>query len=250
MIKPISIITLSLLTVSSFAQVKKPTASVTKPAASKPAAPANPFKNNTDSVSYAVGLRIAQSLKAQGFEDINMSLFTKAMGDFKQNRPSLLSDAAITQCVGVLQQKVNAAKEKENAAKSAAAKQEGLAFLAANGKRTGVITLPSGLQYEILKAGIDNTAHPTLQSVVKCHYTGTLINGTKFDSSVDRGEPATFPLSNVIQGWQQAVQLMTVGSKWKLYIPSELAYGDNPPPGVIAPGSTLIFEVELISIEK
>lgn len=248
MTKSFLIIIFSLFTAAGFAQVKKPAAAAKKPAA-KPAAAVSPFKNNGDSISYAVGLRIAQSLKAQGFENINMTLFEKAMSDLKLNKPSLLTDAAITECLGRFQQKTNEAKQKENEAKAVIAKKEGADFLAKNGKRAGVITLPSGLQYEVLKAGTDNTK-PTLASKVKCHYTGTLVNGTKFDSSVDRGEPVTFPLGNVIRGWQEAVQLMTVGSKWKLYIPSELAYGDNPPPGVILPGSTLIFEVELLGIEN
>jgi FKBP-type peptidyl-prolyl cis-trans isomerase FklB len=145
---------------------------------------------------------------------------------------------------------MDAERAKENAAKSSAGIREGQAFLAANAKRAGVVSLPSGLQYEVIKAGT-GTQKPTLNSNVKCHYTGTLLNGTKFDSSVDRGEPITFKLSNVILGWQEALQLMTVGSKWKLYIPANLAYGDNPPPGgVITAGSTLVFDVELLGIEN
>ncbi len=237
---------LGLVTVSGFAQVKKPVATGAKTAAKPATAPT--FKNNTDSISYAVGLRIAQSLKAQGFTNLNMSLFEKAMTDLKQNKPALLNDAAITQCISTFQQKVSEAKQKEADAKSAVTKMEGQAFLAANGKRAGVVTLPSGLQYEIIKTGTDNTK-PTLANNVKCHYTGTFLNGTKFESSVDRGEPVVFPLGNVIRGWQEALQLMTVGSKWKLYIPSDLAYGDNAPPN-IGPGATLIFEVELLSIEQ
>ncbi len=257
MTKTTLLLTFSLLTISSFAQVKKP-ATAAKPAttgkpAAKPAAKTgttvNPFKSNADSISYAVGLRIAQSLKGQGFDNINMTLFEKAMGDFKQNKPSLLSDEAIQQCITTFQIKANEAKAKENAGKSAATRKEGLDFLAQNGKRAGVVTLPSGLQYEILKAGTDNTK-PTINSKVKCHYTGTLLNGTKFDSSVDRGEPITFPLGNVIRGWQEGLQLMTVGSKWKLYVPADMGYGDNPPPGVITPGATLVFEVELLGIEN
>ncbi|MEK7200406.1 MAG: FKBP-type peptidyl-prolyl cis-trans isomerase, partial [Bacteroidota bacterium] len=122
------------------------------------------------------------------------------------------------------------------------------AFLAGNGKREGVVTLPSGLQYEVIKTGTDNTK-PTLASKVTCHYTGTLINGTKFDSSVDRGTPASFSLGNVIRGWQEALQLMTVGSKWKLYIPADMAYGENGPPS-IGPGATLLFDVELLAVEN
>ncbi len=243
-------ILLSLLATGGFAQVKKSTQSVSP--AVKKAVPAPLFRNNLDSVSYAVGVRIAQSLKAQGFENVNMVLFQKAMNDVAQSKSPILPDAAISECIGVFQQKVNAVKEaeqqKENAEKGNKARQEGHAFLEANAKKAGVITLPSGLQYEVLKSGTDNT-HPLLTSKVTCHYTGTLLNGVKFDSSVDRGAPATFPLGNVIRGWQEAVQLMTVGSKWKLFIPADLAYGDNAPPS-IGPGATLIFEVELLGIEN
>ena len=246
------IIMFSLSAIGSFAQVKKTTtaAKTGVKATVKPAV--NPFKSNTDSVSYAVGVRIGQSLKAQGFNNVNMSLFQKAMNDVAQNKTPVLADAAITECIGRFQQKVNAGKEseqqKENAAKAMVTKKEGEVFLEANSKRAGVISLPSGLQYEIIKAGTDNTK-PTIASKVTCHYTGTLINGTKFDSSVDRGAPATFPLANVIRGWQEALQLMSVGSKWKLFIPADLAYGDNGPPS-IGPGATLIFDVELLAVEN
>lgn len=248
--RSILIIALGLSSVCSLAQVKKP---VSQPVAKKGTTTPVFFKNNADSVSYAVGVRIAQSLKAQGFDNVNMTLFQKAMNDIAQNRAPVLADAAISACIGTFQQKLNAVKEagqrKENAVKAEAGRKEGLAFLAENGKRAGVVSLPSGLQYEVLKAGADNT-RPVLTNKVKCHYTGTLINGTKFDSSVDRGEPITFLLGNVIRGWQEALQLMTVGSKWKLFIPADLAYGDNPPPGVITPGATLLFDVELLGVEN
>lgn len=246
---------LSIVSVGAMAQANKTTTAKTapKPATKAPATTAV-FKNNLDSVSYAVGLRIVENLKANGLEKVNMALLQKAMNDAAQKKPALLNEAAINQCMSKFSQEVNATKmeemRKENAVASAANRKEGQAFLAENAKRAGVVTLPSGLQYEVLKAGTDNT-HPTLASRVKCHYTGTLLNGTKFDSSVDRGEPITFPLSNVIAGWQQALPLMTVGSKWKLYIPADLAYGDNPQPGgAITPGATLIFEVELLGIEN
>lgn len=233
------VFSLFLLAAAGFSQAKKP-ATAAKPAA-KPAVAANPFKNNVDSTSYALGIRIGQSLKQQGFDNINMALFQKALADQRANKTVLLDDAAIQQCFTRFQ---------ENAVsiKAAGAIKEGKAFLEKNGKRAGVVTLPSGLQYEVLKAGTDNT-RPTLASKVKCHYTGTLLNGTKFDSSVDRGEPITFALANVIRGWQEGLQLMTVGSKWKLYIPAELAYGDNGPPN-IGPGATLVFEVELLGVEN
>lgn len=230
---------LFLLATAGFSQAKKPVTTA-KPAV-KPAVAANPFKNNVDSTSYALGIRIGQSLKQQGFDNINMTLFQKALADQRANKTVLLDDAAIQQCFTRFQ---------ENAVsiKAAGAIKEGKAFLEKNGKRAGVVTLPSGLQYEVLKAGTDNT-RPTLASKVKCHYTGTLLNGTKFDSSVDRGEPITFALANVIRGWQEGLQLMTVGSKWKLYIPADLAYGDNGPPN-IGPGATLVFEVELLGVEN
>ena len=236
----ILVFSLCLAAIGSFAQAKK-TTGTGKPVAKPVAVTANLFKNNTDSISYAVGLRIAQSLKSQGFTNLNMALFQKAMNDLKQNKPALLNDVAITECITKFQLKAGEAKAN-------ASKLEGVAFLARNGKRTGVVTLPSGLQYEVIKAGT-GTDKPTLANKVKCHYTGTLINGTKFDSSVDRGEPITFSLGNVIRGWQEGLQLMTVGSKWKLFIPADLAYGDNAPPN-IGPGATLIFDVELLGIEK
>ena len=195
MTKPILIITLALLTVSSFAQVKKPVTTATKPAAKPATAIVNPLKNNADSVSYSVGLRIAQSLKSQGFDNINMSLFTKAMSDLKQNKPALLNDQAITQCLGTFQQKVNEAKMKENESKSVGAKKEGAAFLAANGKRAGVVTLPSGMQYEVLKAGTGNTK-PTLANTVKCHYTVTPGNFFKRSSTTAFGCVLKFSVLN------------------------------------------------------
>ena len=127
--------------------------------------------------------------------------------------------------------------------------EKGNIFLAENAKRKGVVITNSGLQYEIIKAGTD-TVKPKLTDRVKCHYHGTLINGFIFDSSVDRGEPISFDVNGVIAGWTEALQLMTVGSKWKLYVPSELAYGYRQMGPSIAPGSTLIFEVEVLAIEK
>ncbi len=239
--KSISVILLGLITVGGFAQAKKPVSASKAPVKSATAV-VNPLKNNSDSVSYSVGVRIAQSLKSQGFENLNMTVFEKAIADVLHNNKIGIADDVINQCIGVYQQKVNAAK-------SAGVKKEGQAFLAANSKRTGVVTLPDGLQYEVIKTGTDNT-RPTVTSKVKVHYHGTLINGTVFDSSVDRGEPVTYPLTGFIKGWQEALLLMTVGSKWKLYVPSDLAYGDNAAGPAIGPGSTLVFTVELLAVEN
>jgi len=130
----------------------------------------------------------------------------------------------------------------------AASKKEGEAFLAANKSKDGVVTLPSGLQYKILTQGTG--PKPTASDSVVCNYRGTLINGTEFDSSYKRGEPATFPVTGVIKGWTEALQLMPVGSKWQLFVPSDLAYGERSPSPEIGPNSTLIFEVELLSIQN
>jgi FKBP-type peptidyl-prolyl cis-trans isomerase FklB len=164
------------------------------------------------------------------------------MNDVFKGNKLVIVEEGLDACIGTYQQKAQSAK-------SSVAKAAGKKFLDANAKRAGVVTLPSGLQYEVVKAGTD-TAKPKLGDKVKCHYHGTLIKGEIFDSSVDRGEPIVFPVSGVIKGWTEALQLMTVGSKWKLYIPSELAYGDQQAGPSIAPGSTLIFDVELIGIEK
>jgi FKBP-type peptidyl-prolyl cis-trans isomerase FklB len=135
----------------------------------------------------------------------------------------------------------------QQAEKGQAAQREGEAFLAANKTKEGVVTLPSGLQYKILKAGTGEKA--TLDDSVVCNYKGTLINGTEFDASEKHGGPATFPVKGVIAGWTEALQLMPVGSKWQLFVPSNLAYGANGP-GDIGPNATLIFEVELVSVQK
>jgi FKBP-type peptidyl-prolyl cis-trans isomerase FklB len=227
----------------------KPTASTSKTTATKTTAGKAPtttpgivLKNNRDSASYALGVRIAQNLKEQSFDKLDPAIIQKGINDVFNNKALVMPDAMLDKCIGTYQQKASSAK-------ASAAKVEGQKFLAENAKRKGVITTKSGLQYEIIKAGTD-TVKPTINDKVKCHYHGTLINGTVFDSSVDRGEPISFPVGGVIAGWTEALQLMTVGSKWKLYIPSELAYGDRAAGEKIAPGSTLIFEVEILAIEK
>lgn len=229
----------------------------TKPATAKPAAPkvsttAKPavkpakativLKNNKDSASYALGVRIAQNIKDQGFDKLDPALIQKGINDVFNGKTIALPDATLDKCIGEFQQKASSAK-------ASVTKAEGQKFLAENGKRKGVVTTKSGLQYEVIKAGTD-TVKPTINDKVKCHYHGTLVNGTVFDSSVDRGEPLSFSVGGVIAGWTEALQLMTVGSKWKLYIPSELAYGDRQMGDKIKAGSTLIFEVEILAIEK
>jgi len=232
------LISASIITLN--AQTKTAAAKKTTPPVA--ATPVNPLKTLKDSASYALGVNIARNMKAQNLSSLNITLLEKGLNDILQNKKIGLSEEAANTCVTTYIQKVSSEKADAN-------KEIGKKFLAANGKRKGVVTLADGLQYEVLRAGTD-TIKPTLSDKVKCHYHGTLIDGTVFDSSVDRGEPVTFPLNGVIKGWQEAVQLMTVGSKWKLYLPSDLAYGDNAQGPKIGPGSTLIFEVELLAIEK
>jgi FKBP-type peptidyl-prolyl cis-trans isomerase FklB len=229
---------LMLMSVTSYGQTKP---AVKAPVKSTNVA-VNPLKNNKDSAGYALGIRILQNLQAQGLDAVNLAMLQRAMNDVLQKKPLLLKEDVLDRCIGTFANEINGAKLEKS-------KKAAKDFLVANGKRPGVVTLPSGLQYEIIK---DNPggAKPTANDQVKCHYHGTLIDGTIFDSSVERGEPIVFSVGGVIRGWQEALQLMTVGSKWKLYIPSDLAYGDQQAGPKIGPGSTLIFEVELLSIEK
>ena len=238
------------IAVSSWAQTKqavpvKPVTAVKKVVTNKAVATKTTsetilLKNTKDSASYALGYRIAQSLKGQGLQDVNIEMFNKGMAA-GVNSKTIIPDSLIDICIKNYQDKMSTEKIAINRA-------AGAAFLAENAKRPGVVRLSNGLQYEVMVAGTD-TAKPTLKNTVKCHYHGTLINGEIFDSSVQRGEPISFPLNGVIKGWQEALQLMTVGSKWKLFIPSELAYGERSAGPVIGPGSTLIFEVELLGIQ-
>lgn len=227
---------------STKAPLKKssPIKTATKPVA-KVAASAAIFKSSADSASYALGIRIAQNLKSQGLDPLVAAMFQKGISDGFASKKSVISDELLDLCIGNYQQKLSAAK-------SSVAREAGKAFQAKMAKKPGVVTLPSGLQYEIIKNGTD-TVKPKLTNKVKCHYHGTVISSEIFDSSVERGEPVTFPLGNVILGWQEGLQLMTVGSKWKFYVPADLAYGEQQKGDKIAPGSLLIFEVELLGVE-
>jgi len=227
---------LILVGLISFAQTKKPA-----PAKPKPAAAATPvLKNAIDSFSYALGLSMAGFYKEQGVENINSQLVVRALSDAKTGKP-LLDEAALNNAIISHVQNAKSAKSAEN-------KKQGETFLAANKTQPGVVTLPSGLQYKILKEGSGEKPGPT--DKVKVHYEGSLIGGKIFDSSIERGEPIELNVNGVISGWTEALKLMPVGSKWKLFIPSELGYGDNNAGPDIKPGSTLIFDVELLDIVK
>lgn len=206
------------------------------------APPAVQLKNSIDSFSYALGLNIAQNVKEQGMGTINSSLIQKAFDDVFKGRKELLTQEA---CLNILQSEMMKISEQ----KSSAEREKGKAFLAENKKRKEVISLPNGLQYEILKAGDPNGVKPRAIDTVKVDYVGTTVDGVEFDSSIKRGEPTEFPLNGVIRGWTEILQLMPVGSKWKVYIPSELAYGDRGAGGAIAPGATLIFEITLHEVK-
>lgn len=199
-----------------------------------------------DSVSYALGVLIGENNKQQmksapGAEQLNKEImiaaFEKALlGDSVQIKPEKANEA-----ISKFFTEISKAEGEKNL-------KAGEEFLAANKSKSGVVTLPSGLQYEIIKEGTG--PKPKAEDKVKCHYQGTTIDGKVFDSSIERGEPATFPVNRVIPGWTEALQLMPVGSKWKLYVPANLAYGERGAGKDIKPNSVLIFEVELLEIEK
>ena len=192
-----------------------------------------------DSVSYSLGISVANNLKNSGFESIETDAMASAFNDvFSDKEVRITEDEANL----LIQDYFLELSEK----KSQEATAEGSSVLIENAKKEGVITTSSGLQYEIITNGTGAT--PSESDKVTVHYHGTLLDGTVFDSSVDRGQPATFPVNGVIPGWVEALQLMNVGSKYKLYIPSDLAYGERGAGGAIGPNATLIFEVELLSI--
>ena len=190
-------------------------------------------------ISYALGLSIGNNFLTSGIKNLKIENFLKGVNDvLSEKTPDISYDEA--------KRIINDYFVKLQAEQVLINKEAGEEFLRINKEKPGVVTLPSGLQYEILKKG--SGAKPKANDKVKCHYHGTLVNGTVFDSSVQRSEPATFGVSQVIQGWVEALQLMETGSKWRLFIPSELAYGKRGAGEVIGPDSTLIFEVELLNI--
>lgn len=220
-----------------FANAQKKPLPVKKTVASAAAVPA--FKNSIDSFSYAIGVEGASYYKSQGASKVNPDIVKKAFEDVFGDKPLLLTSEI---CNMTVQKKMM----EFMSGKASAEKEAGRKFLAENKKRPEVVELPSGLQYEIIKAGTGEK--PKATDTVKAHYVGSLLNGQEFDNSYKRGEPLQIPVGGVIQGWVQALQLMPVGSKWKLYIPSDLGYGDRGAGGAIPGGATLVFEIELLDI--
>lgn len=218
--------------------------------AKEPAATNAPMDKVSYFIGSQIGANIANNFKQQGVE-VELDSFLQAMRDKFEGKPSKYTqeelEAAMKAFETVMQAK-QAEMEKAQMAKAGEVKAAGAKFLAENGKREGVVTTASGLQYEVLKKS--DGAKPAATDRVNVHYHGTLLSGKVFDSSVERGQPITFGVQEVIKGWTEALQLMTVGSKYKLFIPSELAYGDNGAGPDIGPGETLVFEVELLAIEK
>ena len=197
------------------------------------------FTTEKEKVSYALGLSMAANLAEQGFKEVDTAALAKGLQHHFDQSDLLMQPEEIQQVLG---QAFQVAQESMKAAAGA----EGEAFLAENAKKDGITVLESGLQYRLITEG--SGAKPAATDQVTTHYHGSLISGKVFDSSVDRGEPATFPVNGVIPGWVEALQLMPVGSKWELFVPYNLAYGERGAGADIKPYSTLIFEVELIAI--
>jgi len=230
-----------------------PAAKPQTPPAAQPAEPnaasedVSPFKSQAQKTSYAIGMSLGRSFRRQSL-DIDFEALEQGIKDELAGSKTLLTDTELQATLAQLQtdlRKKQQEKQQELAAKN---KKEGDAFLEANKAKEGVVVLPSGLQYKILQVGTG--PKPAASDSVVCNYRGTLIDGTEFDSSYKRGQPATFGVSRVIKGWTEALQLMPVGSKWQLFVPADLAYAERGNGPTIGPNSTLIFEVELISIQE
>ena len=220
------------------------------PAAKRPAAKsANTtplaLKTQKDRFSYSLGMKMGENLHRQSVP-VDPAILARGLKDGLAGGKTLLTDEEAQTAMTEVQNDLRKKQQEKMQAAGAANKKEGDAFLAANKAKEGVVALPSGLQYKILKEGTG--PKPTASDTVVCNYQGTLIDGKEFDSSYKRGQAATFPVGGVIKGWTEALQLMPVGSKWQLFIPADLAYGDRGPSPDIGPDSTLVFEVELLSI--
>jgi FKBP-type peptidyl-prolyl cis-trans isomerase FklB len=223
-----------------------PPANSTKTPAAKSSTAAPALTTQKDKFSYALGMNIGTNLRKQALP-VNVDLIARGLRDADAGKKTLLTEDEAKSVMMAVQVEYRQQQQEKMKQEGEANKKEGTTFLAANKAKDGVVTLPSGLQYKILKAGAG--PKPAATDTVSVNYRGTLINGTEFDSSYKRGQPATFGVTGVIKGWTEALQLMPVGSKWQLFIPSDLAYGERGAGADIAPSATLIFEVELLSIK-
>lgn len=204
------------------------------------------LKTQEDEINYAIGVNLMGNFKQQGI-DINLDLVIKGMRDAAAGGKLLLGQGLLQKSIILYQEKLMRVQSQARTAAAAQNKKEGEGFLAENKAKEGVVTLPSGLQYQILKPGEGKI--PTDADTVECHYRGTLINGSEFGSSYQQGRPATFRVEGAIPGLKEALKLMPVGSKWKLFIPPELAYGERGSNAPIGPMATLIYEVELLAVK-
>jgi FKBP-type peptidyl-prolyl cis-trans isomerase FklB len=207
---------------------------------------APPLTTLKDKFSYALGMKMGANLHKQAVE-VDPNVMLRGLKDGLAGGKTQLTDDQATAALQEVSNQLRKQAQEKMQATGEENKRQGAAFLAANKTKDGVITLPSGLQYKVLKQGTG--PKPGLSDTVVCNYRGTLINGTEFDSSYKRGQPATFPINGIIKGWMEALPLMPVGSKWQLFIPAELGYAEHSPSPDIGPDSTLIFEVELLSIQ-
>jgi FKBP-type peptidyl-prolyl cis-trans isomerase FklB len=205
------------------------------------------LKDKKDKISYSMGARVGNSLKKESI-DINTNAFVQGFKDVLSGGKKLMTDQEVNETLMTFQKEMMAKEEARLKELGEKNKKEGEAFLAENGKKEGIVTLPSGLQYKVLTEGTSDM--PKLTDKVSIHYRGSLIDGTEFDSSYQRGQPATFQVNGVISGMSEALQLMKVGSKWQLFIPSNLAYGERGAGDDIGPNAALIFEFELLSIKE
>ena len=204
-------------------------------------------KNQKDKVSYIIGMDIGTNLKKQSVE-INPEILLRGIKDGLSGNKPLMTDQEMKDTIAAFQKEMQAKQEEVNKKMGDKNKKEGETFLAENKKKEGVVSLASGLQYKVIKKG--NGKKPKSNDTVTTHYRGTLINGTEFDSSYRRNQSVSFPVNGVIAGWTEALQLMEEGAKWQLFIPSALAYGEKGAGPQIGPHATLIFEVELISVQE
>jgi FKBP-type peptidyl-prolyl cis-trans isomerase FklB len=214
--------------------------------AKKPGSAPLVLKTPKDKASYAIGMNIGKGLHKDSV-DVDPAILLRGLKDGMAGGKTLLTDDEAKSAMVAIQADLRKKQEAKMAIAGDANKKEGDEFLAQNKTKEGVVTLPSGLQYKILKEGTG--PKPSASDSVVCNYKGTLIDNTEFDSSYKRGQPATFPVGQVIKGWTEVLQLMPVGSKWQVFVPSDLAYGPRAPGGAIGPNSTLIFEIELLSIQ-
>jgi FKBP-type peptidyl-prolyl cis-trans isomerase FklB len=234
-----TVLSVALCTYAQSGTKPKPATKPISKAVSKPVTQVA-LKSLSDSASYAIGINVAKFYREQGLSTINTAILSKAINDVLSGKQTILDDNTANMCVNKIMMQAQEEKSKPNI-------EQGRAFLEQNKKKPGVKTTPSGLQYEVIKEGTG--PKPSVADTFVVHYRGTLLNGTEFDASYNRGEPLTYPMTRVISGWTEGLQLMPVGSKYKFYIPYNLAYGPNDN-GAIPGGSTLVFEIELLDIKK